>query len=103
MENYKTKLILIDGGPASGKNTLCEFLIQSFNNSGDKARLLDLDEYIEQFNPTWIWKDEAQKSQDQLNARVNIAKDIDKYLQQGYMVIVIGERFLTKDDVAHFV
>lgn len=93
------KLILIDGGPASGKNTLGELLIKIF---GDKAVLLDLDIYVEKFNPTWVWKDDKQKEKDQLNARINIAKDIDKYLQQDYEVVVIGERFLRKDDVVHF-
>lgn len=97
------KLILIDGGPASGKNTLGELLIKMFNNSGDKIVLLDLDTFVEHFNPAWIWENDAQKSKDQLNARLNIAKEIDKYLQQDYVVIVIGERFLKKDDVVNFV
>ncbi|MDO8435834.1 MAG: hypothetical protein Q7S82_00400 [bacterium] len=97
------KLILIDGGPASGKNTLGELLITEFINSGKKAILLDLDTYVEQFNPKWIWKDKKEKEKDQLNARINIAKDIRKYLQEDFIVIVIGERFLAKKSVANFV
>lgn len=97
------KIILIDGGPASGKNTLGELLIKMFNNSGDKSVLLDLDTFVEHFNPTWIWKNNDQKDKDQLNARLNIAKEIDKYLQQDYTVIVIGERFLRKNDVINFI
>jgi len=97
------KLILIDGGPAAGKNTLGELLVKRFNATGAKAILLDLDTYVEQLNPTWIWEIEEQKQQDQLTARVNIAEDIDKYLQQDFTVLVIGERLLTKEDVARFV
>jgi len=97
------RLILIDGGPASGKNTLGELLIQMFNDSGDKAVLLDLDTYVEKFNPTWIWENDDLKEKDQLNARLDIAKDIDKYLLQDYTTIIIGERFLKKDDVVRFI
>ncbi len=97
------KLILIDGGPASGKNTLGELLIQMFNNSGDKTILLDLDTYVEKYNPTWIWENNEIKEKDQLNARINIAEDIDKYLQQDYTVVVIGEKFLKKDEVIKFI
>ena len=97
------RLILVDGGPASGKNTLGELLIQLFNTSGDKAVLLELDTYVEKFNPAWIWKNNDLKEKDQLNARVDIVKDIDKYLQQDYTVLVIGERFFKKVDVVHFV
>ncbi len=94
------KLVLIDGGPASGKNTLGELLIAKL---GDKAILLDLDTYVEEFNPKWIWENEGQKEKDQLNARMSIAKDIDKYLQKNFIVIVIGEQFLRKDNVADFI
>lgn len=97
------KLVLIDGGPAAGKNTLGGLLIDKFHEQREKAVLLDLDNYIEEFNPKWIWEDEAQKEKDQLNARINIAKDVDKYLQEDFTVIVIGERFLTKDDVTNFI
>lgn len=97
------KLILIDGGPASGKNTLGKLLIDYFRNNRNKAILLDLDQYVEVLNPKWIWVNKKQKEKDQLNARINIAKDIDKYLQEDFIIIVIGERFLTKDDVGRFI
>jgi len=97
------KLILIDGGPASGKNTLGDLLIKMFNNAGDKSVLLDLDTFVEHFNPAWVWENEEQKNKDQFNARLNITKEIDKYLEQNSTVIVIGERFLQKDDVVKFV
>jgi uridine kinase len=63
------KLILIDGGPASGKNTLGDLVVKEFNNFKENAVLLDLDTYIEKFNPKWIWTDEKQKEKDQQNAR----------------------------------
>lgn len=97
------KLILIDGGPASGKNTLGKLLIDYLRNNGNKAILLDLDQYVEGFNPKWIWENKKQKEKDQLNARIKIAKDIDKYLLEDFIIIVIGERFLTKDDVGRFI
>lgn len=97
------ELILIDGGPASGKNTLGELITKKFQDLGEKTILLDLDTYVEEFNPRWIWESDQQKEIDQLNARKNIAKEIDRYLQENYRVIVIGERLLTKDDVASFV
>ncbi|PIR41660.1 MAG: hypothetical protein COV31_00010 [Candidatus Yanofskybacteria bacterium CG10_big_fil_rev_8_21_14_0_10_46_23] len=97
------KIVLIDGGPASGKNTLGELLIRMFSNVGEKTILLDLDTYVEKFNPTWVWENNDLKERDQANARGDIAKDIDKYLEQDYMVVVIGERFLKRDDIARFV
>ncbi|MBU2524566.1 hypothetical protein KKG71_05230 [Patescibacteria group bacterium] len=96
------KLIIIDGGPASGKNTLGVLLLEMFNKFGAKAVLLDLDTYVEELNPKWIWENEQQKNMDQLKARENFAKDIKKYLQDDFTVIVIGERFLTISDLSVF-
>lgn len=96
------KLILIDGGPASGKNTLGELLVGKLSGLGEKAVLLDLDTYVEKLNPKWVWDNEQKKEKDQLQARVDISKDIDKYLLDDFTIIVIGERFLSKDDVLHF-
>ena len=96
------KLIIIDGGPASGKNTLGNLLVQEFQKQDNKVVLLDLDTYVEEFNPKWIWENEQQKEKDQLNARINFAKDINKYLQDNFIVIAIGERFLTKEDIMRF-
>jgi len=36
------KLILLDGGPACGKNTLGALLVEEFSKKGEKAVLLDL-------------------------------------------------------------
>ncbi|MEK7200750.1 MAG: hypothetical protein AAB672_01315 [Patescibacteria group bacterium] len=96
------KLILIDGGPASGKNTLGELVVSKLKNFGEKAILLDLDFYVEGYNPKWIWDSSEQKEKDQLNARKNIVRDIEKYLLENFIVIVIGERFLTINDVEKF-
>lgn len=96
-------LILIDGGPASGKNTLGRLLVRMFKASGDRAVLLDLDTYVEKYNPSWIWENDDLKDKDQLAARVDIAQDIDNNLQRGCVTIVIGERFLTRDDVIRFI
>lgn len=96
------KLILIDGGPASGKNTLGVLLAQKFNKFGTKAVLLDLDTYVEELNPKWIWENEQIKNTDQQKARENFAKDIKKYLQDDLTVIIIGERFLTISDLSVF-
>lgn len=97
------KLLFIDGGPASGKNTLGELVTQKYNDLGEKTILLDLDIYVEALNPSWIWENEKEKEADQVNARIEIAKDIDRYLRDDYQVIVIGERFLSKADVENFV
>ncbi len=97
------KLVLIDGGPASGKNTLGVLLVQALEKQDSKAILFDLDTYVEKINPTWTWEEERIKNMDLENARVNFAKDIDKYLQLDFEVITIGERFLTKADVANFI
>ncbi|EKD85072.1 MAG: hypothetical protein ACD_38C00091G0005 [uncultured bacterium] len=96
------KLILIDGGPASGKNTLGKLLVDQFNKNGEKAILLDLDSYVEEFNPKWIWESKEQEEKDHLNARVNFVKDINKYLQEDLTVVAIGERFLTHSDVSRY-
>ncbi len=97
------KLILIDGGPASGKNTLGELLSDKLRKLGGRAVLLDLDAYVEKFNPKWIWDNEQEKDKDQFQARVDISKDIDKYLLGDFIIVVIGESFLSKDDVIRFV
>jgi len=97
------KLILIDGGPASGKNTLGTLLVQKFTEPSNKFILLDLDVYVEEINPSWIWEDKQTKRIDQQKARENFAQDIDKYLQRGFSVIAIGERFLTKEDIVNFI
>ncbi|MFA6447284.1 MAG: hypothetical protein WCW31_03445 [Patescibacteria group bacterium] len=96
------KLILIDGGPASGKNTLGELLVYKLTGLGEKAVLLDLDTYVEKYNPKWTWGNEQEKEKDQLQARIDISKDIDRYLLDDVTALVIGERFLSKDDVLHF-
>lgn len=96
------KLIIIDGGPASGKNTLGGLLSDKLNKCGTKTVLLDLDTYVEELNPKWIWENEQQKNTDQIKARENFAKDIKKYLQDEFIVIVIGERFLTISDLSVF-
>lgn len=93
------KLILIDGGPASGKNTLGEMLVADFRATGEKSILLDHDIYVEKLCPTWVWTSNEQKESDLLNARTNFIEDINKYLQQGFTVIAFGVRFLTSNDM----
>jgi len=93
------KLTLIDGGPASGKNTLGELLVQKCSEPDNKFILVDLDVYVEEINPSWIWQDKQTEKTDQLTARINFARDIDKFAQQGFNVIAIGERFLTINDI----
>lgn len=68
------KLILIDGGPASGKNTLGTLLVEKLKTTGENVILLDLDSYVERINPSWIWSNKDQERQDQLKARENFAK-----------------------------
>lgn len=97
------KLILLDGGPASGKNTLGMLLIQDFQKRSDQAILLDLDTYVEELNPTWVWTNKQKEEEDQQKARVNFASGIDRYLQENYVVIAIGKRFLTREDITTFI
>lgn len=94
------KLILIDGGPASGKNTLGKMLVADLNATGEKSILLDHDIYVEKLCPTWVWTSNEQKENDLLNARTNFIEDINEYLQQDFAVIAFGVRFLTLEDVA---
>jgi len=96
------KLIIIDGGPASGKNTLGVLLLERFRRLGNKAVLLDLDTYVEKLNPKWIWNSKKLESKDQLKARENFARDIKKYLRDSFDVIMIGEKFLSKDYLFDF-
>lgn len=96
------KLILLDGGSASGKNTLGNLLVENFLKLGNKAILMDLDNYVEDINPSWIWKNKQVEKKDQSKARENYAKDINKYLQKDFTIIVIGERFLSKNNLFVF-
>jgi shikimate kinase len=97
------KLILIDGGPASGKNTLGKLLVKKLSGLGEKYVLLDLDAYVENYNPKWIWETDKQKEKDQKNARIDFGNDIGKYLKKNYNVIAIGERFLTIENIRSFI
>jgi thymidylate kinase len=97
------KLILLDGGPASGKNTLGMLLVQRFHKQGNKVILLDLDVYVEELNPSWIWKSKQKEEKDQQKARENFIHDINKYLLKDFIVIVIGERFLAKENISNFI
>jgi hypothetical protein len=93
------KLILIDGGPASGKNTLGELLVKKLSGLRRKAVLVDLDTYVERYNPKWVWINDEQKEHDQLNARVDFSRDMSRYLNEGIDVVAIGERLLTSEDM----
>lgn len=97
------KLILLDGGPASGKNTFGTLLVQKFMKVGNQAVLLDLDTYVERLNPTWIWKNKEKEEKDQKEGRINFARDITKYLLKDYIIIAFGERFLTKENISNFI
>jgi adenylylsulfate kinase-like enzyme len=96
------KLILLEGGPASGKNTLGEKLVEGFNIQGEKSVLLDHDTYIEELSPNWIWPNEEQKEKDLSIARVNLLHDINKYLAKQFVVLAIGGVWLTNDDVRKY-
>ena len=63
---------------------------------------MDLDTFVEQINPSWIWKSKLLEETDQSKARKNFANTINRYLLEDYTIIVIGERFLTKDDISFF-
>lgn len=96
------KLLLLDGGPASGKNSLGLLMVQEFKKRRIESCFLDLDTYVENLNPTWIWKDEQLKNNDLESARMNFAQDVDNYLQKDFVVIAISERFLTQADITCF-
>ena len=95
-------LIIIDGGPASGKNTLGALLLEKFRKLGNKAVLLDLDTYVEKLNPKWVWANKKLESKDKLKARETFARDIEQYLRDSFDVIMIGEKFLSKDHLFDF-
>lgn len=97
------KLILIDGGPASGKNTLGTLLVKKLKKYESKVILLDLDTFVEHINPSWIWKSKLFEEADRAKARENFANTVKRYLLEDYTIIVIGERFLTKEDVSLFI
>ena len=97
------KLIIIDGGPASGKNTLGDLLVEELVKNYEKAKLLDLDVYVEQINPNWIWENKQQEIVDQEKARENWIEGIKIFLQSGETVIAIGERFLSKSILDDFI
>jgi thymidylate kinase len=96
------RLILIDGGPASGKNTLGTLLKDKLKSNGEPSELLDLDTFVEEINPSWVWDDKQREKEDQSKARENIAKVVDSVLKSEGTCIVIGERLLTKEDVLTF-
>ena len=97
------ELILIDGGPASGKNTLGDLLVREYQRNNVNSILLDMDTFVEAINPKWTWENDQRKEKDLYDAKKNYIKDINKYLQQGYIVIAIGCRFLTKQEISTFI
>ena len=102
LENLSMKLIIIEGGPASGKNTLGDLLLERFRKLGNKTVLLNLDTYVERLNPKWIWDSKKLENKDQLKARENFSRDIRQYLRDNFDVIMIGEKFLDKDYLLNF-
>lgn len=96
------RLVLIDGGPASGKSTLGQILVSIFKREGENAVLLDLDTFVERYCPTWTWENEQQKGQDLSKAREDFAKEIDKSLADSLTVIAIGDRFMTEEEVIQY-
>jgi shikimate kinase len=96
------KLILLEGGPASGKNALGEKLVEGFRARGEKSVLLDHDTYVEELRPDWIWPAEEQKEKDLLRARDNHIYDINRYLAKKFIVLAIGGVWLTNDDVIKY-
>jgi len=96
------KLIILDGGPASGINTLGSLLIKLMIDQGENAILLDLDSYVETYNPKWIWDSKETEEKDQRQARMDFGESICKHLAAGLTVIAIGERILTKADLDRF-
>lgn len=93
------KLILIDGGPASGKSTLGQMLVERFKKQGENFVLLDLDSYVEKYCPTWKWNSDQQKEGDLLKAREDFTNAINKSLGENFVVIAIGDRFMTKNNI----
>jgi shikimate kinase len=96
------KLILLEGGPASGKNTLGEKLVECYKIKGEKSVLLDHDTYVEELCPNWTWPDQWQREKDLLKARTNHVNDINKYLVERFFVLAIGGVWLTNDDVKKY-
>ncbi len=96
------KLILLEGGPASGKNTLGERLVEGFRVQGEKSVLLDHDTYVDELCPNWIWPSQQQKEKDLSKARANHLNDINKYLVERFFVLAIGGIWLTNDDVRRY-
>jgi hypothetical protein len=96
------KLIVIDGGPASGKNTLGTLLLERFRKHGNKVILLDLDTYVEQLDPRYAWINTQRGDDDRSRARRKYIRDVQEYLGDDFIVIAIGERFLTSNDFSAF-
>lgn len=78
-------------------------MAEKLREVGNKTILLDLDTYVEEFNPSWIWENKKQEENDQQKARMNFTKDIRKHLKENYIVIAIGERILTTNDLSVFI
>jgi tRNA uridine 5-carbamoylmethylation protein Kti12 len=89
-------LILIDGGPASGKNTLGKLLVKRFEKKDNRAVLIDLDPLVEELNPSWIWDSKEEEKNDKNKARGEFINKINDYLSKNFTVLAIGEKFLNK-------
>lgn len=96
------KLILLEGGPASGKTTLGEKLVERFQAQGENSVLLDHDTYVEELCPDWTWPDEALKENDLARARAGHLKDINRYLAKNFVVVATGGLWLTAQDVSEY-
>ena len=96
------KLILLEGGPVSGKSTLGEKIVEQFRAQGKKSVLLDHDIYVEDLCPDWTWPDEASKEYDLDRARAVHLRDINRYLAENYIVLATGGVWLTQNDVNEY-
>ncbi len=84
------KLILLEGSPASGKNTLGEIIVESYKAQREKVVLLDHDIYIDGLFPGWLRMSQQQKEREIIKARNKHLNEINKYLVEGFVVLAIG-------------
>lgn len=95
------KIIILNGGVASGKTTVSKLVVKKLKKGNIDAVFIDLDDAVERLNPEFEWNSDKDRLRDWLSARKTCAIKTINNLKAGKEVIMVGP-FLTKEEISGY-